>query len=80
MRGARVDELAIWDSDQSSSVSQIYNSGSPFDLSTLTIEPVHWWRMGDGDTYPNIQDNGTEANFTFVMNNMTSADIVNDVP
>ena len=76
----KVDELAIFDSDQSSNVSDIYNSGTPFDLSTLTTEPKHWWRMGDGDTYPNLQDNGTEANCIFVMNNMTSADIVSDVP
>ena len=77
---AKVDELAVWDSDQSANVSDIYNSGSPFDFSTLTTEPKHWWRMGDGDTYPNLQDSGTEANCTFVMYNMTSADIVNDVP
>ena len=77
---SKVDELAVWDSDQSSNVSDIYNSGVPFDLSTLTTEPKHWWRMGDGDTYPNLQDNGTEANCVFVMYNMTAADIVNDVP
>lgn len=76
----KVDELAIWDSDQSSNVSSIYNSGTPFDLSTLGTQPKHWWRMGDGDTYPNLQDNGTEANCTLVMYNMTAADIVNDVP
>lgn len=76
----KLDELAIWDSDQSGNISSIYNSGSPFDLSTLGTQPKHWWRMGDGDTYPNLQDSGTEANCIFVMNNMTSADIVNDVP
>ena len=76
----KVDELAIFDSDQSSNVSDIYNSGVPFDLSTLTTEPKHWWRMGDGDNYPFLQDNGTEANCVFQMYNMTSADIVNDVP
>jgi len=75
-----VDELAIWDSDQSSNVSSIYKNGTPFDLSTLGTQPKHWWRMGDGDTYPNLQDNGTEANCTLVMYNMTAADIVNDVP
>lgn len=76
----KVDELAVWDSDQSSNVSSIYNSGTPFDLSTLGTQPKHWWRMGDGDTYPNLQDNGTQANCILVMNNMTSADIVSDVP
>ena len=77
---AKVDELAIWDSDQSANVSDIYNGGTPFDLSTLTTGPKHWWRMGDGDTYPNLQDSGTAANCVFVMYNMTSADIVSDVP
>lgn len=80
LNGEKIDELAIWDSDQSSNISDIYNSGVPFDFSTLTTEPKHWWRMGDGDTYPNLQDNGTEANCVFVMYNMTSANIVNDVP
>ena len=80
LRDVKLDELAIWDSDQSSNVSDIYNSGVPFDFSTLTNEPKHWWRMGDGDTYPYLQDNGTEANCVFQMYNMTSANIVNDVP
>ena len=80
MRQSKVDELALWNTDQTSNVSSIYNSGSPFDLSTLTDDPRHWWRMGDGDTYPYLFDVGSEANCIFVMNNMTSADIVNDVP
>lgn len=78
MRDCLVDEVAVWGSDQSANVVDIYNSGSPFDLDTLTTSPDHWWRMGDGDTYPNIQDNVGTA--TFVMYNMTAADIVNDVP
>lgn len=80
MRGCKVDELAVWDSDQSANISNIYNNKTPFDLSTLGTPPKHWWRMGDGDVYPNLQDSGTESNCIFVMNNMTSADIVNDVP
>jgi hypothetical protein len=80
LNGEKIDELAIWSSDQSSNISDIYNGGVPFDFSTLVNEPKHWWRMGDGDTYPNLQDNGTEANCVFVMYNMTSANIVNDVP
>ena len=80
MRQTRVDELALFDSDQSANVSDIYNSGVPFDLSTLGTQPKHWWRMGDGDTYPYLQDNGTEANCIFQMYNMTAADIVSDVP
>tara|TARA_R100001594_G_scaffold53735_1_gene87265 strand:- start:5662 stop:6948 length:1287 start_codon:yes stop_codon:yes gene_type:complete len=80
MRQAYVDELALFDSDQSANVSDLYNSGTPFDLSTLGTQPKHWWRMGDGDTYPNLQDNGTENNCILVMYNMTAADIVSDTP
>lgn len=74
----RVDELAIWGSDQSSNISSIYNSGSTHDLEDLGTPPDHWWRMGDGDTYPNIQDN--VGNATFVMYNMIADDIVTDAP
>ena len=76
----KIDELAVWDSDQSANISSIYNSGAPLDLSGLASSPSHWWRMGDGDTYPFLQDSGTEANCIFIMNNQTASDIVNDVP
>ena len=80
LTGEKIDELAIWDSDQTANISSIYNSGSSFDLSTLTTEPKHWWRMGDGDTYPYLQDSGTEGNCIFQMYNMTASDIVTDAP
>jgi len=76
--GGKIDEVAIWNSDQSSNVSSIYNNGTPSDLSGLTSSPSHWWRMGDGDSYPNIDDNIGNADFT--MNNQTAADIVSDTP
>jgi len=74
----RVDELAVWGSDQSANIASIYNSGTVHDLSAIGTSPDHWWRMGDGDTYPNIQDNVGTA--TFVMYNMTASEIVSDVP
>jgi len=76
----KIDEWSCWDSDQSSNISDIYNSGAPFNLSTLTNPPLHWSRMGDGDTYPNLTDSGTAASLTWIMSFMTAADIVNDVP
>jgi len=76
--GCKIDELAIWNSDQSGNASSIYNSGSTFDLTTLGTSPTHWWRMGDGDTYPILLDQVGTAHF--VMYNMTVADIVSDVP
>ena len=80
LNGEKIYEFAIWDSNQGGNISSIYNSGSTFDLSTLTTEPKHWWRMGDGDSYPYLQDNGTEASCIFQMYNMTSANIVTDTP
>ena len=80
LTGEKIDELAIWDSDQTSNVSSIYNSGTPFNLDTLSDKPKHWWRMGDGDTYPYLQDSGTAANCVFQMYNMTASNIVTDAP
>ena len=76
----KIDEFAVWDSDESANISNIYNGGVPLDLSSLSTSPIHWWRMGDGDTYPFLQDSGTANNCIFVMNNQTASDIVNDVP
>lgn len=73
-----VEELAVWGSDESSNVSDIYNSGTLHDLSDLSSVPAHYWRMGDDDTYPTIQDNVGSAHF--VMYNMTAASIVTDTP
>ena len=73
-----VEELAVWGSDESSNVSDIYNSGTLHDLSDLSTAPAHYWRMGDDDTYPTIQDNVGTAHF--VMYNMTAASIVTDTP
>ena len=74
----RIDEVAIWASDQTSNVSDIYNSGTTHDLTALDSPPDHYWRMGDGDTYPTLQDNVGSLDLT--MNNMASNDIANDVP
>jgi hypothetical protein len=76
--GTKLDEFAVWASDRSSDISNIYNSGITHDLSLLTNSPDNWWRMGDEDIYPNLQDNVGSANF--VMYNMTAADIVTDSP
>ena len=73
-----IDEVAVFNSELSASnVTSIYNSGSPADLTSLS--PVSWWRNGDGDTYPTLNDNGSGSN-NGTMTNMTSGDIVTDVP
>jgi len=72
-----IDEVAIWNSDQSANASTIYNSGVPNDLASLS--PISWWRMGDGDTFPTLTDNGSGGN-NGTMTNMTSGNIITDVP
>ena len=78
LNGDKLNEIAIWSSDQSGAIVDIYNTGTTTNLSNLNTTPTHWWRMGDDDTYPTIQDNVGTAHF--VMYNMTAADIVNDTP
>ncbi len=74
-----IDELAVWDSAlDDAAVSTIHNGGSPTDLSAMTPAPNHWWRMGDGDTYPTISDQIGSNDGT--MTNMESGDIVEDAP
>ena len=72
------DEVAIFNSELSASdVTAIYNSGTPTDLTSYS--PLGWWRMGDGSTYPTINDLGSGAN-NGTMTNMSAANFVADVP
>lgn len=76
-----IDEIAIWNSDQSANITTIYNSGTPADLSSLS--PVSWWRMGDSGTWNGstwtLTDNGSGGNDATSVN-MEEADRVTDVP
>jgi hypothetical protein len=73
-----IDEVAIFDTELTSGeVSTYYNSGTPTDL-TGEDDLIHWWRMGDGDTFPILQDSVGSYNMNMV--NMASGDIEEDVP
>lgn len=79
----QIDEFAMWvGTDQRANVSDIYNGGVPFDLSTLANAPDHWWRMGDGDTWSGSQWTLTDNIGSYDLNsiNMEEADRVTDVP
>ena len=77
-----LDEFAIWaGTDQRANVSEIYSASGAVDLNTLATapNPTTWYRMGDGSTYPFINDLGSgSANLT--MTNMSAANFVTDVP
>ena len=55
-----IDEVAVWNSDQSANASAIYGVGVPASLATYN--PLSWWRCGDGDTAPTLTDNGSGGN------------------
>lgn len=76
-----IDEIAFYDIElNASQVSDIYNSGTLTDLSTLSTNAnlTHWYRMGDGDTYPIIHDQA--GSFDVVMLNMSGSNFEVDVP
>lgn len=54
-----VDEVAVWNSDQSANASAIGGT-IPTDLSAYN--PTSFWRCGDGDTAPTLTDNGSGGN------------------
>jgi len=56
-----IDEVSVFNSELSASdVTTIYNGGVPNDISALN--PLSWWRCGDGDTAPTLTDNGSGGN------------------
>ena len=85
-----LDELAVWNSALSSTaITEIYNSGVPNNLNTLSnaSSPNCWWRMGEEATFSNP---GGSGNWTMVNQgseslnatsaNMEEADRTTDVP
>ena len=71
-----IDEVAIWGTDQSSNIATLSTAPTE-NLSSLN--PLAWYRNGDGDVYPTITDNGSGGN-NGTMTNMDAGDIVSDVP
>ena len=78
----KLDEVFIVDDALSSSqVTDIYNGGTPIDMTTIN-HLVGWWRNGDPTgtgAFPTIVDASSNSN-DGTMTNMASGDIVTDVP
>lgn len=79
----KIDEFAWWDSDQSANIGDIRDSvtGGARDLSQMTTQPTHWYRMGDNDggTGTTITDQGI-ASTTYDMTLTNGATIVSSTP
>jgi hypothetical protein len=70
-----IDEVSVFNTELSQSdVTSIYNNGVPNDISSLN--PLSYWRCGDGDTAPTLTDNGSGGNNgTMVFFNTFSTDV-----
>lgn len=73
----RGDELSVYNTLLSSgNVSTLYDGGSP--TTPLSLSPVSWWRMGDGDNATTLFDQVASNDGTLVNMNLTN--YVADVP
>ena len=54
-----LDDIAVWNTDQTTNISTIYNGGVPGDISSLS--PLHWWTFNEGSGTTAI-DAGSEGN------------------
>lgn len=78
-----IDEVSFWTAVLTSAqVLEIYNGGSPKDLSTVTVYSSleHWWRMGDSDTFPTIADSASTGKVSGTMTNMLATSFSRSVP
>ena len=71
-----INQVAIWSSDESSNLSDIYNSGATQDLSLLASAPDHYYEIESSTT--TITDVTGSADLTGY--NFTSTDLVTDTP
>ena len=75
----KIDEASIWSAElDSDAVTALYNSGSPIDLSSDSGDYDNsgdlqaWYRMGDGDTYPVVQDETAFSNTSIEFDGVSS--------
>jgi len=54
-----LSNLAIWNSDQSTNIDNIYNNGSP--QTAYTVTPQNWWKLNADSVYTPSAPNYTKA-------------------
>ena len=68
-----MNSIAIWNSDQSANVSDIYNSGSTHDLSLLTTAPTHYYEIETSvTTITDIEGSADLTGYNFVNANLVT--------
>jgi len=83
----KFDELSIWDSSLSSdAITEIYNSGTPNDLESLTNASssnlLAWYKMGEDSTFSTSwsMPNSVDSSNTATSFNMDITDLSSDTP
>jgi len=71
-----INQVAIWNSDESANLATIYNSGSAQDLSLLASAPSHYYEIENSVT--TITDVSGSADLTGY--NFTNSNLVTDTP
>ena len=71
-----INQVAIWNSNQSANLAAIYNGGATQDMSLLSAAPSHLYDIETSVT--TVADSIGSANLTGY--NFTNSDLVTDVP
>ena len=72
----KINQLAIWDSNQIANLATIYNSGVTQDLRLLASPPAHYYEIENSVTsIPDLIGNADLTGYNFV-----AADLVTDTP
>ena len=71
-----VNQIALFETDESANIAAIYNGGATQDLSGLASAPVHYYEIEDSET--TVTDITGSANL--VGFNFTASDLVTDTP
>ena len=74
--GGSVNQVAVWDTDESANLATIYNSGATQDLSLLASAPAHYYEIESSVT--TVTDLAGSANLTGY--NFVAGDLVTDTP
>ena len=60
-----ISNLAIWNTDQSANVANIYNNGSP--QTSYTVTPQNWWKLNATSVYtPSAPNYTTAVDFNYL--------------
>jgi len=78
-----IDEVAIFNTDQSANVVDIYNLGVPTDLTSLN--PMTWWRMGENAVFrdpqwllPSNENKDNYSNYSLDFDGVNDVVVINN--